>query len=789
MEDTSLYMSHVTSPQVGSAPEPPAFIVFPTTTESPRYTMFPAGALPIQDSAPEPNLAHLFEKHLYQEIEKILDSNKYTKDVLQAWILNPQRAEFTNEASFFDFFYRVCTDRLVPTDLVVTIIRVLGKHLNSFVCLDCLKSIVTSKRNIEDKICILLEVFEMLKDPKSKASILATVLISSNNDRIVLAVLESEYIEKETVLIRHEIVTEVDYLDGITKSVTENDLNYCGGLSFFEHDATMLEIALHKKMQLEIVKTLIEKGGKNLLLLSKRSLLQGALIEYKGKTAMQIAQYLLDIGGKDLIIFEKSWKLSQYKTKGKTSILFFLSTERRVLSTNLGLDGVAQMMKTVIEIGGRDLDLISSYGISILHTFYTFRNFNHKEFVPIIRLLVEIGGIELLSHRDSGILGENYTILHSLCCEEGFDISDEVWKILACNKDIVMMVDKDGQTALHLACKANRRDCIAALLEHGGKDLVFKQDRKKNTALHYLPSTRKRNNAHFDITEMILRVGGKELLELENKVKKKPFLPFITKAFEFEFISGSIIQSGETKIDEDVMKQDDLGKTALHLACERNNCNEVRSLLERGGKALTLMRDARGNTALHLLNSAQRKNCSDFEIAEMILNVGGRDLLECENNAKKKPFLPFIAKAIEFQFDLVDNVPNVISSIDNDAIENSFNFDLSEVEAETLKIVSDSMKLLEEKVLGVAGSLSKKIHALEKENKRLKAELHAKDLEITRLRQDAMKRSREEDFENDVSEHYITPCKKSKNIEVSESDPSTNDINDSTDPNNVEFSL
>ena len=736
-------------------PPIPLFIEF-SKRESPRY-LFP-GTLPIQGSVPEPNLSHLFDQQLYQEIEKILDSSEYTKDVLQAWILNPQGDESASESSFFDFFHRVCTDRLVPIELVIKIIHIIReKNLNLYACLDCLKSIVPSKRDTEDKIYVLLELFEKLNDIEAKVSMLATVLIHSNDD-FTLAILESGFIEKEIMLARHPIMTEHE--NG-TESVQEVDSRFVMGCYCFEHDATMLEIAFHKKMQFKIIKKLVEIGGRELLLLSTRSLLQGALVEYNGGTAIKTAQYLLEIGGKDLVMIEKSWEPS--RTEEKSSILHFLSYQKYDLRKTIGLDAIAKIMKTFIDLGGRDLVLRLSGGISVLHRFLYFQ---HEEFIRIVRLLVNIGGMELLSNRDPLYSGENYSILHKLCQSETDYISDEVWKILACNKEIVMMVENDGQTALHLACKANRLDCIASLLAQGGKDLVVKQDRKKNTALHYLPSTRKKDNAHFEIAEKILRVGGRELLECKNKSKNTPFFPFISKALEFKFDNTSgMIQSGENEIDENVMQQDNLGKTVLHIACERNNCNDVRSLLERGGKALAWKRDVLGNTALHYLISAQRKNCSHFEIAEMILNVGGKELLDCKNNARKKPFLPFIAKAIEFQFDLDDNVPDYISSINNDSMGNSER--------------SNDLFATEDRY-------SEKMRALEEENKRLNAELHEKDLEITRLRQDAMKRSREEDIENDISEHFVTPYKKVKFLEtVVTSVSSSKDLN----PTNMEFSL
>ena len=54
------------------------------------------------------------------------------------------------------------------------------------------------------------------------------------------------------------------------------------------------------------------------------------------------------------------------------------------------------------------------------------------------------------------------------------------------------------------------------------------------------------------------------------------------------------------------------------------------------------------------------------------------------------------------------------------------------------------------------------------------------------LRQDALKRSREEDIENDVSEHFVTPYKKVKVLEtVVTSASSSKDLN----PTNIEFSL
>mmetsp|Transcript_12302 Transcript_12302/g.23058 ORF Transcript_12302/g.23058 Transcript_12302/m.23058 type:complete len:141 (+) Transcript_12302:1044-1466(+) len=111
-----------------------------------------------------------------------------------------------------------------------------------------------------------------------------------------------------------------------------------------------------------------------------------------------------------------------------------------------------------------------------------------------VERLISIGGKDLVMVRDV----EGCTALHECCKKKGVDEknianhSDTIRVILnQGGSDLLMATDNFGMTALHTACRhvLTSHDCniIKLLLERGGKDLLAVKDAKnKCTALHTL---------------------------------------------------------------------------------------------------------------------------------------------------------------------------------------------------------------------------------------------------------------------------------------------------------------
>ncbi|GFH44435.1 predicted protein [Chaetoceros tenuissimus] len=121
--------------------------------------------------------------------------------------------------------------------------------------------------------------------------------------------------------------------------------------------------------------------------------------------------------------------------------------------------------------------------------------------------------------------------------EEDEYVKEELWNILPCNKDLVMKQNKDGKTALHVACENSEIFLIEALIKKGGRDLVWKRDNEKNTALHLLPFrvSCPKDVHNFDCLKNLIEIGGKELLHSLNNKRRSPVTPFFIKALEFQF--------------------------------------------------------------------------------------------------------------------------------------------------------------------------------------------------------------------------------------------------------------
>ena len=298
-----------------------------------------------------------------------------------------------------------------------------------------------------------------------------------------------------------------------------------------------------------IVKELLTAGGKQLVSLSTRSLLQGAILECNNEDAFEIMKCMLKVGGKDLVMVDKSWKVDDGKA---VNIFEFLSIHQRLLfdyecDDVHALNRVHKIIDLLITYGDKDAILQkNTSGGSILHNFPYF---GHTRFIDLVEHIVKVGGMEFLRVQDK----DGDSILHVLARSQK-KVSSLYWKLLA-KKELVMDQNSKGQTALHLACENNETFAIDLLLAQGGKDLAKMQDNEGNTALHYL----KQNGGNFKGLKLILQAGGMDLLHCRNNKQEKAFNnnQFLIQAIEFQ-PDKKKLQASVAKLQKENNGMDDL---------------------------------------------------------------------------------------------------------------------------------------------------------------------------------------------------------------------------------------
>ena len=484
------------------------------------------------------NLVKLSNDQNYKEIGACLDSTVYTREEKIELILTKNKNEppLAMESNSFLamclYHYRECG--YVPLDLSLQAMRVLGEDIGLPHFLHHFKRMMTGERPMEEKVRLLEVVAEELDDVKHTEA-MAELLVHAVLCKYVslVHVLLKTKSGRHAVLMKHGngVITQHCY-DATRSTTAIQTCDYEKYQSFQPsdknkwtfHRATILEVAIHKKANVAIVKELLAVGGKQLVSLSTRSLLQGVILECNNEDAFEIIKCMLKVGGKDLVMVDKSWKVNDGKA---VNIFEFLSIHQRLLFDHEcddvhALNRVYKIISLLITYGGKDAILQkNTYGGSILHNFPYF---GHTRFIDLVERIVKVGGKELLRVQDK----DGDSILHVLArCQQ--KVSSLYWELLA-NKELVMVKNAKGQTALHLACASDNTSVIDLLLARGGNDLARMQDNEGNTVLHYL----KQDGNYFASLKLIIQAGGMNLLHCRNNKQEKPLNPFLRRALEFQ---------------------------------------------------------------------------------------------------------------------------------------------------------------------------------------------------------------------------------------------------------------
>ncbi|XP_035527522.1 B-cell lymphoma 3 protein homolog [Morone saxatilis] len=131
-------------------------------------------------------------------------------------------------------------------------------------------------------------------------------------------------------------------------------------------------------------------------------------------------------------------------------------------------------------------------------------------------------------------------------------------------------LDRNGQTAIHLCCEYNQRDCLSVVLSHSSSSTCLEIRNYEGWSPLHLAVLR----GHKDLARMLLDAGA-DINAMDIKSGQSPLMHAVesNNADMVHFL----IESGC-----DVNSQSYSGNTALHSACGRGQVDTVRLLLKSG---------------------------------------------------------------------------------------------------------------------------------------------------------------------------------------------------------------
>uniref|UniRef100_UPI0037E80BD4 B-cell lymphoma 3 protein homolog isoform X2 n=1 Tax=Semicossyphus pulcher TaxID=241346 RepID=UPI0037E80BD4 len=131
-------------------------------------------------------------------------------------------------------------------------------------------------------------------------------------------------------------------------------------------------------------------------------------------------------------------------------------------------------------------------------------------------------------------------------------------------------LDRHGQTALHLCCEYNQRDCLSVVLSHSLSSACLEIRNFEGLSPLHLAVLR----GHKDLARLLLNVGA-DINAMDIKSGQSPLMHAVesNNADMVHFL----IERGC-----DVNSQSYSGNTALHSACGRGQVDTVRLLLKSG---------------------------------------------------------------------------------------------------------------------------------------------------------------------------------------------------------------
>ncbi|XP_034409605.1 B-cell lymphoma 3 protein homolog isoform X2 [Cyclopterus lumpus] len=138
-------------------------------------------------------------------------------------------------------------------------------------------------------------------------------------------------------------------------------------------------------------------------------------------------------------------------------------------------------------------------------------------------------------------------------------------------------LDRNGQTALHLCCEYDQRDCLSFVLSHSQSSMCLEIRNYEGLSPLHLTVLR----GQKDLARMLLDAGA-DINAMDIKSGQSPLMHAVesNKADMVNFLIEVMRVCGQRGCD--VNSQSYSGNTALHSACGRGQVDTVRLLLKSG---------------------------------------------------------------------------------------------------------------------------------------------------------------------------------------------------------------
>ncbi|GFH44453.1 predicted protein [Chaetoceros tenuissimus] len=186
------------------------------------------------------------------------------------------------------------------------------------------------------------------------------VLGQRANELLELAVQElkgTKYIKEMASLLRvsiaygadHKIISTILKNRSAVESIIQVKQKHFIHHEYFRNrgrtvSVSILEYAIYKKASPWIIEQLLTVGGRDLISLSSRSLIQGAIFSYNEEDTISIINLLIKYGGRELVFVASSWRTPTRRSDKRDTPLH-IAYELNSLAC----------VQSLLDIGGKEL--------------------------------------------------------------------------------------------------------------------------------------------------------------------------------------------------------------------------------------------------------------------------------------------------------------------------------------------------------------------------------------------------------------------------------------------------
>lgn len=331
---------------------------------------------------------------------------------------------------------------------------------------------------------------------------------------------------------------------------------------------TSLHYACRYDANDNIIRELLSFGGAELLRCKdedQMTALHSACSHYAHESVVKL---ILERGGTDLI--------NEIDGNGFTALHFCCRSA-----------GDPAVVKMLLDYGPSNLVCRATYqGWTALHHACA-----NEASPDLVQLLVNAGRKDLILKKNE----DGYTALYYACLTH--DTPSILVILLDALGDDFIRSD-EAANGLFLACAKGAPACLVMpFLERGGKEIVSHRRSNNQSVLHTACSTK---DAKLDTVAALIEVGGRHLLFAEDDHRNKVIHYCCENCVDFEIIKTILDAAGAAR-DELILSRNDNGNTPLHSINASTPLDVIDLLVQNNNHLLLFLKDNDGDCPLDCL--------------------------------------------------------------------------------------------------------------------------------------------------------------------------------------------